>query len=620
MTVLKPEMPIHANGSKCSFGPFCLYPDGTLFRETVQVRLAPKELAVLRLLISNAGQIVSAEQLQLSVWGDVHVSADSLPRCVSSLRARLNAQDCIQTIYKRGYRFQLPVKQVSPEPPREREIERRTIRPISPPRLAVLPFTTSVGVPEFLGSGISEETMLRLAHTHNPVVDLVARDSVFNLADRGATAREVGAALGADLSLTGTITALPRCFRLRTEMIRVSDAVQLWVEDFMVPHHLFSEADSRVAKSITARIRNTYTVSAAPAIASLSAEAFTSTPEPMVPRSKARRGEAYTIYLEACAKWNTLERLGMQDAIRGFQHVLDLDASMLEARVHLVHGYLSLSSYGYMRADIAAELARKNAEFVLALSPGEQSMYPALGWIYFHHDRDLAAAADAYARPKHPGYNPWALIYEVRFALGQGRFREAISLLRSALDTDPYSPVLHGRLAWALHLAGEQHAAVKQAKRTLELFPGHSGAMFFCAIVFAAASKLSDSSNDLGARATALATKLIQDSPAMEAGYATLAYAQARQGNLTEARTQLDRQQWMSRERYDMRSFHAPALVELGEFDAAIEALSTAEHQHCPWFFELLHDPRLQPLHGEPEFQRLRRLFLQMTSADASVA
>jgi predicted Zn-dependent protease len=144
--------------------------------------------------------------------------------------------------------------------------------------------------------------------------------------------------------------------------------------------------------------------------------------------------------------------------------------------------------------------------------------------------------------------------------------------------------------------------------------------MFFCAIIFAAASKPGSSDTPLAKQATAVANRLIQTAPSLDAAYATLAYIKARQGCIIEACTLLERQQRLGRERYVMRSFHAPALVELGESDAAIEALTQADQDRCPWFFELLADPRLEPLHGEPEFQRLCSDSRQLDSADASVA
>ncbi|WP_263352808.1 winged helix-turn-helix domain-containing protein [Acidicapsa acidisoli] len=282
MTVPKPEMAIHPDSFRYTFGSYCLLPDGTLLRGAEEIHLPPKELAVLRVLISHPGQIVPPEKLRLSAWGDTHVSADSLPRCVSSLRAHLDSELCIQTIYKRGYRFTLPVHRIDPAShseqfPARRHTDRpdwpdrRIARPTSLPRLAILPFTTAEDVPVFLGTGIAEETMIRLARTHSPEVELMARDSVFHLAARGASAREVGATLGADLVLAGSITPLPLHFRLRIEMIRVADAIQLWIEDFLVPRTLLACADTRTAGRICARIRDTFATAIAPAVAPFAA-------------------------------------------------------------------------------------------------------------------------------------------------------------------------------------------------------------------------------------------------------------------------------------------------------------------------------------------------------------
>jgi DNA-binding winged helix-turn-helix (wHTH) protein len=260
MTFSKPEPPAPREAQELHFGKFRLCSDGTLFRLTTEIRLPPKELQLLRLLAGNAGWVVSAEQLRKSLWGEVYVSPDSLPRCVSSLRAHLGSPDCIQTVYKRGYRFALPLEPISP--PRRLETvpashaERPHPRQFALPRLAVLPLMVGDGIPLSLGLEIAETTILRLARMRNQTVALLARDSVFSLAASGATAHQVGSALDAHLALAGSITAIPTHLRVRVEMIRVSDAVQLWVEDFLVLRDGIADADVEAAKRIAVSVRN----------------------------------------------------------------------------------------------------------------------------------------------------------------------------------------------------------------------------------------------------------------------------------------------------------------------------------------------------------------------------
>ena len=61
-----------------SFGNFRLESDGTLFRGEAQIHLPPKELAALRLLLANAGQVVTPTQLRQALWGKGRVRAWSV--------------------------------------------------------------------------------------------------------------------------------------------------------------------------------------------------------------------------------------------------------------------------------------------------------------------------------------------------------------------------------------------------------------------------------------------------------------------------------------------------------------------------------------------------------------
>jgi len=126
------------------FGELRLDAQGVLTRGSEVIHLPPKELAALRLLLAHAGQIVTLQQLKQALWGDVHVTDDSVPKCVSSLRELLSPVDCIQTVYKRGYRISVEVQRETGEAPE------------APPRLAIMPFGVDANVPVYLGPAIAE--------------------------------------------------------------------------------------------------------------------------------------------------------------------------------------------------------------------------------------------------------------------------------------------------------------------------------------------------------------------------------------------------------------------------------------------------------------------------------
>jgi tetratricopeptide (TPR) repeat protein len=181
--------------------------------------------------------------------------------------------------------------------------------------------------------------------------------------------------------------------------------------------------------------------------------------------------------------------------------------------------------------------------------------------------------------------------------LSRQRFGEAIELLRAAIQLDPYSPWLQSSLAWALHLAGEREASLAQIRKAIDFSSEYDNALFFGAMILGY--------NGEAARAIELAETLAARSSHYDLAISAQAYALACAGRAEESHSQLERMQWLSRERFVLNTLNAATHVMLGEADAALEELRTANENRCPWFFQMLADPRLKPLKGRPEFAAL---------------
>jgi TolB-like protein/tetratricopeptide (TPR) repeat protein len=581
----------------------------------------------------------------------VHVTADSVPKCLSSLRARLEPEKCIQTVYKRGYRFSA-------------EVTRHGDATVSAlPRLAVLPFAAAYTLPEHLGPIIAEETIARLTNAPHPVVSVLARDSVFTLASRGLTAHQIGETLKADLVLTGTLRELPSHFRLRAEMIRVADGAQLWVEDLLVPQSQIAGLESELVERLVFRLST-----GLPGDGSVSQGWSTGLPgdarmepplsqswntedlsisaaaaPPLEPEGAPRRRgpqrqvlvagveslEAYRIFQRAHYEWQTMQRHRMQDSLQHLLRAIELDPSLIAARVDLVNLCVTQAFYGYMSPALAASQVRRAAESGspatglgrwgdesgslatphLPLCP--EAILPGLGWVSFHVDHDLPSALQAFSLSAHLPHDPWTTRLRVMFALSRHRFDEAIEMLRAVIQLDPFSPWLHARLAWALHLAGQAAGSVECIRHGLALFPDHEGAHLYGSIILAF--------NGEAARGTGLARDLAQRLPYFDLATAVHAYALACEGRADEARAILERLQWLSRERFVLSSFTPAVYVALGELDAALAELRASAAARCPWFFQMLADPRLKPLHPRPEFQQMRAVLARMEAAAAQI-
>ena len=576
------------------FAGFRLEPDGTLLRGTEQIHLPPKELAALRVLITKAGRIVSPLDLQNALWGDVHVTGDSVPKCVSSLRARLQPEECIETLYKRGYRFTAGVRICGLQ---------------NVPRLAIMPFTTGYAVPEHLGPVIAEEAMTRLSSARPAIATVLARDSVFTLAGRGLTAQQTGEALHADLVLAGVISALPMHFRLRVEMIRINDGSQIWVEDVLVRRDLVAGVEAELVDLLAFRLGaedapwlHTWRMENLSLAASADENAANTEESENKPASN--RLEAHEVFQRAHHEWQSLQRHHMQDGLHHLLRATELDPSLIGARVDLINLCITQCFYGFMSPSIEAEIAQRTLLAVPDLPARFESVLPALGWISFHYDRNMPEALRLMELSSHLPHDPWITRVRSMLAMSRHLFDQAIEQLQSAIQLDPYAPWLHVRLAWAMHLAGRADESVQQIKHALNLFPEHEGATLYGSVILAF--------NGSTRRAIALAQELTERLPYFDLASSAHAYALARAGHRDEARSMLERLQWLSRERFFLKSFLPAAYVELGDNESALAELRISNESRCPWFFQMLADPRISKLHGNPDFEIMRAELAEM--------
>jgi DNA-binding winged helix-turn-helix (wHTH) protein len=166
------------------FGPFRLDPGvGILYRGTEPTMLGRRAVALLRLLLENAGQPVSKDALVEAGWGGLAVADNNLTVQIAALRRILadaaNADGWIETLPRRGYRYVGPA--VATNGPEASPVARTASAPTLPDRasLAVLPFTNLSGDPQqdYFADGIVDDIITGLARINWLFV--IARNSAF---------------------------------------------------------------------------------------------------------------------------------------------------------------------------------------------------------------------------------------------------------------------------------------------------------------------------------------------------------------------------------------------------------------------------------------------------------
>src|SRR5688572_22843245 len=101
------------------FGPFLLdVAERRLLRDRQPVGLTPKAFDLLVQLIRRPGQLVEKRDLMAALWPDAVVEETNLTYTMSALRKALggdgpDAEQIIQTVPTRGYRFVAPVQDVA---------------------------------------------------------------------------------------------------------------------------------------------------------------------------------------------------------------------------------------------------------------------------------------------------------------------------------------------------------------------------------------------------------------------------------------------------------------------------------------------------------------------------
>jgi DNA-binding winged helix-turn-helix (wHTH) protein len=568
------------------FADFQLDADGTLLRGETALELPRQELALLRALLARAGEVVSGTELSRAAWGEAPSSSQRLAACLKSLKERLQPTDCIESVDGRGYRISAIAEPDG------------YLRSSALPLLAILPFSTGYDVPEYLGLAIAEETMEQLSRTRPVVASIAARDSACALARRGLAAQEIGKMLHAELLLTGQVLATPGRHRLRVETIRVEDGAPLWVEDVIVEREQIVELAGELVNRVTSRLRA--------GDIPIQAEAL-----PAVKRatSKTQR-EAHDLYLRAHHEWQNMERHRMQDAMGRLLRAIEMDPALMPARVELAQLVILQCIYGYLSPRIAAAAVRLAAEGIPELNPQAEALLPALGWVEFHFDRDARSALRMMERSTGLPYDAKNTRARSWYLLSRHRFGEAIEMLRAAIQLDPYAPWLQAALAWALHLAGEREASLAQIRKAIDMSSEFDNSLFFGAMILGY--------NGEAARAIQLAESLAARASHYDLAISAHAYALACSGRAEESHGQLERLQWLSRERFVLNTLNVATHVVLDEADAALEELRTANENRCPWFFQMLADPRLKSLKGRPEFAALESSMAVMETGAGS--
>jgi TolB-like protein/Tfp pilus assembly protein PilF len=560
------------------FGPFELNGSSRELTDgTRTVRLQEQPFEILRLMVSRPGQVVTREDLQLTLWpeGTFVDFEHSLNAAVKRLRAALgdNAERprYIETVPRRGYRFIAKVDEVA-----------ETAAPAaSPLRLAVLPFTTLGDTgDDYFADGLTEELIAQIGLAGRERLAVVARWS--SMAFKGSTerAQAIGRALGVDYLLEGSVRRDGQRVRIVVRLVETAGETSLWVEAFerQLTESLSVQADvaARVARSLAVDLR--------PLMSSRPVA-----PEVLLPCLKGRQ------------KRHQRTEAGFREAAKLFEEAIGHDPTYAPAYVGLAESLAMLANYGIVAPNDVRSHTLGAVRRALELDPHSADAHRALAFVHWQFEFAWKPALDEYERAL--ALNPHSAdsVYWYGIFLGViGWFERSNALLARAAELDPLSLVVPSVQGWVRYFARSYEEALPFYRRVLNVDPDYQVAQWFLGEALVELERY-----DEGIEALRRALHLSNRSSRL-LGY--LGYACGRAGRQAEALEILGELQQRERERYVPPYFPALVLSGLDRTDAALDRLEEAVRRSDTMLRDLKADPPWDRMRHLPRFDALMRL------------
>ena len=443
-----------------------------------------------------------------------------------------------------------------------------------PRSIAVLPFANVGGDPqnEFYAEGIADEIAGSLAHLEG--LRVAARSSAFQFKGRNVAAPQIGADLGVDAVVEGSVRRQGDRVTITAQLVSAADGLSLWNESYeRSADQVFS-----VQGEVTSAIGRTLGIGGAG--------------RAQGPGTTNRR--AYEAYLQGRWHWSKRDQAGFQQATRYFQEAIEADSNFAKGWAGLGDAYSLSAGFGYLPVAPTFARARTAINRALALDSTLADAQSALGFINLFYDWDWPAAGARLRRALQldPTYGEARLFYGW-WLMATGHPTEAVDSLAAAVRAEPVSLILNARLGSMLMLAGRYPEAERQLAHTEELAAGGY------------APPRVDRARMLAARGQFdLALTVIKGVSELVGAYGSgiPGYALAKAGRRTEALAEISRLSAAGLTPTTSALGIAQTYGALGDRDQAFQWLDRAYEARDWALFFCRNDPLLEPLRGDPRW------------------
>jgi len=528
-------------------------------------------------LAENRDRVITREQFFDSVWRGRVVNEEALSRAISLLRTALDdnahAPEFIQTIPGVGYRLIARIRcdnHTTISTPATRQAHDNSI--------AVLPFINLSKDPdnEYFSDGISEEILNSLANVKQ--FKVAGRTSSFHFKGQTGDIAEIAQRLGVASVLEGSVRQAGVRVRITAQLINAADGYHLWSKTFDREMDDIFAIQDEIATAVADALQ-----------VQLLGET-----DKQWSVGGTKNPEAYNAYLLGVHYINRgHHKDALRNAANSFQQAVDIDPLYAKAYAGLACAWSSMTANSYAGYDDGnTELAISRA---LELAPdlADGWVRQAFKLLTMEVDIREALAAISTALELSPG-NAEVQVEFARLKCYVGHNDESIAAARKALELDPVSVFSNHFLAHVLYFTRNYDEAIPAFRHVLDLDPHYPKPHYFISMAMYHQGD------------TESAWEEIQREPLNWMRWTGSALVLQRLGRREEADVYLDK---LSLDDDEDPAYiqQADVYAQRGDINQAMQRLSLAFDHHDPGLSQLLVDPFLDPLRGDPRFVEIMK-------------
>ena len=456
--------------------------------------------------------------------------------------------------------------------------------------IAVLPFVNMSGDPEneYFSDGLTEELLNALVQLGG--LQVTGRTSSFAFKGKSQDLREIGRLLNVSSVLEGSVRKSGNRVRITAQLIKASDGYHLWSDTFDRELDDIFAIQAEIAGQVSKALHLT-----------LLGPGETNQP---VLNPASENAEAYEEFLRGMyvLQRNPDNEVALDKAKSHFSRALEIDSVYVDAHWGMFMSWDRINRNGFVPYRESAEMMENYVAKLQELAPASERALNAVArnalrnYNYQRAAEYLQEAVRLYpgSATIQTGYaSALLLLNPANQPDSSIEAREEAALaIAKAIQLDPLSlGVLRAKANWLLQL-GNCSELEKTLKRALELEPGAGRFRYMLAsCIYAYDGDISQ------------ALAIVESEPLGYARMTLMAILHHKLGNQELAQQYLDELYVLNGDSasYQYGQIHA----QWGETDTALTWLETALEIRDPGIILSVWDPLLDPLRGEPRFQKI---------------